>query len=840
MITFRNNKFKGIKAYDALEEIAYDLIWAWDHKADIIWRELDADLWALTRNPLLILQTVSKEKLEKVLADPNLCKIICDLKLSNEKLRKKKQNWFLKKYPKSSLTSVAYFSMEFMLSETLPIYSGGLGNVAGDQLKTVNDLGVPVVGVGLLYQQGYFHQIIDNQGRQRAYYPYNSPDQLPIRPVLLPNGEWLRLKIPLPGWNLWLRTWEVKVGKVKLYLLDSNDTANYPPYRGITSELYGGDAELRIKQELVLGIGGWRLLEALGIKPEVCHLNEGHAAFAILERAKKYKEENGCSFEIALTATRAGNIFTTHTAVAAGFDHFPPSFIENYLGSYAKNQLGISIDELLSLGRENPNDPKEPFNMAYLAIRGSGAVNGVSLLHKKVSTEIFESLFPRWPVSEIPVGHVTNGVHVRSWDTVFSDNLWTEACGKERWMQDVEDLEKKIRGVSDEKIWQMRESARKEMIEFVRMRLIRSLETKSAPSEDIERAKIQFDPKILTIGFARRFATYKRPNMLLNNPERLIRILTNKERPVQLVLAGKAHPEDREGQELIHKWMQFIDRPEVRSSIVFVSDYDMVVTEYLVGGVDLWINTPRRPWEACGTSGMKILVNGGLNLSELDGWWAEAYKPEVGWAIGDREEHDEDLAWDAQEAEFLYNLLEKEIIPEFYNRNQKGIPTHWISRIRESMAQLTPRFSTNRSVCDYTEQYYLPAAEKYQQRIANQGFLAKQIVNWKYLIKENIAKIRFAEMKAETKSNQYIFEIQVDFGKLDRKAVKVELFANGINGAADLKQEMKSIKQIRESTYLYSANVAAERPINDFTVRVIPNFPGVAVPLENDQIIWQR
>ncbi len=831
MLNQRDFKDEGFKDYEVLKEIAYDLIWSWDHRADIIWKELDPEIWALTRNPLVILQTVSKEKLKTVLADPNFCKIIHELKLADTKLHATNDTWFHKKHPQTALTAVAYFSMEFMLSEALPIYSGGLGNVAGDQLKAVNDLGVPVVGIGLLYQQGYFRQIIDKNGAQQALYPYNSPEQLPIKPARLPNGEWLRIEIALPGWKLWLRAWEVKVGRVKLYLLDSNDAANYPPHRAITAELYGGDAELRLKQELVLGIGGWRLLEAMGIKPEVCHLNEGHAAFAILERAKSYRKSTGCSFEVALTATRAGNLFTTHTAVPAGFDRFNPSFIKDYLGFYAKEYLGISVDELLALGRENPHNSEEPFNMAYLAMRGSGAVNAVSLLHEKVSRQIFAPLFPRWPTNETPVGHVTNGIHVRSWDSAMSDNLWTEACGKNRWLGEIGDLEKKIRAVPDDKIWQMRGAARKEMIEYIRDTLSRLLEARGASSQDVEQAKHQFDPNVFTMGFARRFASYKRPNMLLHDPERLIRILTNKERPVQLVLAGKAHPADKEGQNLIQQWMHFIWRHEVRASVVFVSDYDMFVTEQLVGGVDLWINTPRRPWEACGTSGMKILVNGGLNLSELDGWWAEAYKPEIGWAIGDGNEHGDDPAWDAHEANQLYDLLEKEVIPEFYNRNKEGIPTAWLSHVRESMAQLTPQFSTNRSVSDYTEKYYLPAAENYRKRVADEGRVAKEIVKWKHAMEEGMSKLRFEAMKAETQGDHHHFEIQIDFNGLDPNMVKVELFANGSNESSPMKQEKVNH---------YFADVAAKRPITDFTIRVIPCFPGVAVPLENNQIIWQR
>ena len=600
--------------------------WSWNHATDGVWRTLDPILWELTQNPWVVLQTVSRDQLERVLADPGFRKNIDDL-LHATRQAAETPAWFQHTHPHAPLTSVAYFSMEFMLSEALPIYSGGLGNVAGDQLKAASDLGVPVVGVGLLYQQGYFRQVIDNDGAQQALYPYNDPGQLPITPLRAPNGEWVRLEIALPGYSVWLRAWQVQAGRVKLYLLDSNDAANFPAHRGITSELYGGGPEVRLKQELLLGIGGWRLLSALGIKPEVCHLNEGHAAFAALERARSFMEDSGQPFDVALAVTRAGNVFTTHTPVAAGFDRFAPALIEQYLGEYAEKKLGITRHELLAMGRQNPNDPSEPFNMAYLAIRGSGAVNGVSRLHGKVSRHLFAPLFPHWPEDDVPVGHVTNGVHMPTWDSAAADDLWTDACGKDRWLKPTDNLEQDIRRISDARLWQFRTAASTSLIDYARQRLARHYAAAGASSETVEEMRHLFDPHVLTLGFARRFATYKRPNLLLHDPARLLRLLSNPQRPVQLILAGKAHPADAAGQALIQQWVHFIRQPEVRPHAVFLSDYDMQLTERLVQGVDVWLNTPRRPWEACGTSGMKVLVNGGLNLSELDGWWAEAYRP---------------------------------------------------------------------------------------------------------------------------------------------------------------------------------------------------------------------
>jgi glycogen phosphorylase len=553
-------------------------------------------------------------------------------------------------------------------------------------------------------------------------------------------------------------------------------------------------------------------------------------------------QETAQPFDVALAVTRAGNLFTTHTAVAAGFDRFAPALIEQYLGGYAEQKLGLPLHELLALGRQNPNDSSEPFNMAYLAIRGSGAVNGVSRLHGKVSRHLFEPLFPHWPTDEVPVGHVTNGVHMPTWDSAPADDLWTEACGKDRWLGTTEPLEQDIRRVSDARLWQFRLAASQSLVAYARERLSRQLAVSGASSEAVAGAKYLFDPHALTLGFARRFATYKRPNLLLHNPSRLLRLLANPERPVQLIIAGKAHPEDQAGQALIREWIQFIRRPETRPHVVFLSDYDTLLAEHLVQGVDVWINTPRRPWEASGTSGMKVLVNGGLNLSELDGWWAEAYTPEVGWALGDGQEHGEDPAWDKVEADALYDLLEREVIPEFYARDEHGIPTAWVTRIRESMARLTPRFSANRTVREYTEQHYLPAASAYLERAADKGAVGSQMVKWEQTVKQQWATLGFGDVRVQTQEVQHLFEVVVYLNDLDPKAVRVELYADGINGSDPIRLEMTRVRHLAGASggYVYNAAVSAARPPADYTARIIPHCSGVAVPLEADLILWQR
>jgi starch phosphorylase len=841
MMKRKNADATGDVGSDALKELALDLRWSWYHGSDELWSHLDPELWALTHNPWLVLQTASPTRVGALVARPAFRKRIERL-LAQRREYLDSAAWFQQHHAQTPLSRVAYFSMEFALSEALPIYSGGLGNVAGDQLKAASDLAVPVVGVGLLYQQGYFRQMIAADGSQEELYPYNEPAQLPITPVRGPGGEWLRLSIQLPGYTIWLRAWQVQVGRVVLYLLDSNDPANPPAVRGIASELYGGGPELRLRQELLLGIGGWRLLRALGLEPEVCHLNEGHAAFAVLERARTFMEESGQPFDVALAVTRAGTLFTTHTAVAAGFDRFPSSLVERYLGRYAQKRLGIEPGRLLALGRERPDDPDEPFNMAYLAIRGSAAVNGVSRLHGAVSRRLLQSLFPRWPEIEVPVAHVTNGVHTPTWDSAEADALWTRTCGGERWRGTMETIEQGVACASDEELWAMRADGRKALVAYVRERMTSHVEFWDTAPDEAEALRACLDPDALTLGFARRFATYKRPNLLLHDPDRLLGLLSNRERPVHLVMAGKAHPADEPGQDLIREWIQFIRRPEVQGRVIFLPDYDLLTAEHLVQGVDLWINTPRRPWEASGTSGMKVLVNGGLNLSELDGWWAEAYTPEVGWALGDGREHGTDPAWDAAEAEALYDVLEREVVPAFYARDARGIPVAWIAKMRASMARLTPRFSANRAVREYTETYYLPLASGYRARAADRGRLGGQLVAWREALAAHWPAARFGALRVETHGAERRVAVEVRLGGLDPEAARVELYANAVDGGPPERHAMERTRTLDESGdgYEYCASIPATRAVGDYTPRLVPHHPIASVPLEAHEILWQR
>jgi len=499
------------------------------------------------------------------------------------------------------------------------------------------------------------------------------------------------------------------------------------------------------------------------------------------------------------------------------------------------------MSNLLALGQQNPESASDPFSMALLAMRGSGAVNGVSRLHGKVSRQLFQNIFPRWPEAEVPIGHITNGVHVPIWDSTEADNLWTEACGKLRWDGNLKKIEEDIRRVPDARLWQMRTASRKSLVEFIRTRLTRQIAGQGASGQEIDEAERVFEPDTLTLGFARRFATYKRPNLLLHDPDRLLAILTNRTRPVQLVIAGKAHPHDAQGQQMIRQWIEFIRHTPARSQVVFLSDYDMRMTEHLVRGVDVWLNTPRRPWEACGTSGMKVLVNGGLNLSELDGWWAEAYTPAVGWALGDGREHGDDAAWDAAEAEQLYPVLEQQVIPEFYNRDDAGVPLDWIHRMRESMALLTPAFSATRCVREYSEKHYVPLAAAYLRRNSHGHEAAESLLNWRRQVSDHWSRLRFGSVQVETEGAEHRFQAQVYLDELNPDAVQVELYAEPLEGCDPVRHIMVRGEQlVGESAWSYSALVSADRPPADFTPRVIPFHPEAFVPLEAKEILWYQ
>ncbi len=825
-----------------LADLALDLRWTWSHGADALWRRIDAETWQRTRNPWIILQNVSATRLSELAADPGFVAELGGL-VTRRRAEVAGPGWFATTDDASKLRGVAYFSMEFGVGEALPLYAGGLGVLAGDVLKTASDLGVPIVGVGLLYQEGYFRQTIDVSGWQQEAYPYNEPATLPIQPERDQDGGWLRIPLNLPGRTLFLRVWKAQVGRTALYLLDSNDPLNRPADRGVTAKLYGGGSEMRLMQEIILGVGGWRVIEALHPQTEVCHLNEGPAAFVVLERARSLARRSGLRFWEAFWATRAGNVFTTHTPVEAAFDRFDPALIHKYL-AYAEGfaaETGAAVRDLLALGRADSNGEDEPFNMAYLALRGSALTFGVSRLHGAVSRRIFQPLFPRWPAVEVPIGYVTNGVHVPSWGSAAAYKVWTAACGKERWRAPPEGLTASIECVADEALWAMRGESRQRLVHSVRSRLKRHLAERGHPANVVALAENVLDPNILTLGFARRFTGYKRPNLLLRDPARLGRILNHEHCPTQLVIAGKAHPDDDEGKKMVQEWVVFARRSEFRRRLVLLEDYDISLAQELVQGVDVWINTPRRPWEACGTSGMKVLANGGLNLSVLDGWWAEAYAPGLGWAVGDGAAQDE-REQDKLDAESLYATLEEEVLPEFYHRDASGMPRAWLERVRRSMASLTPAYAGTRLVREYLSKAYLPGAEALRLRLAEGAEAAKGMASWEQRLRRCWASLHLGAPNVVQDGNCWAFSVPVYLGEMAVEDIRVELYADPIDGHA-----AETVPLIRgepiagaANGYVHTGRVSTSRAAEDFTVRILPQHLGVRVPTELPLIRWQR
>ena len=834
---------------EGLADLALDLRWTVRLTTDRVWELLDPEAWEKTKNPYLILQNISKSRLNELAQDDALRTEIRDWQERNTKFLAQ-PGWCEEHF---NLDSVAYFSMEFGLSEALPIYSGGLGILAGDHLKTASDLGVPLVGVGLLYQQGYFRQVLAQDGSQIEAFPYNDPNSLPIEPVQDEEGGRLRIKISLPGRHLYLRVWRAQVGRVNLFLLDSNDPLNSPWDRAITASLYAPGQELRLIQEIILGVGGWLALKKMGIKPIVCHMNEGHAAFVVLARAYSFMHEEGCSFLEALWATRAGNVFTTHTPVEAGFDRFDRDLLKKYAKHYTDAQ-GLFPNDLVIMGLKTEKDYSSPFNIAFLAISGSCFVNGVSRLHAQVSKRIFQSRYPRWPENEVPIDYITNGVHIPTWDSPVAQRLWSLSCPTGCGPESIDYEAGKIARQSDQDIWNFRALARKDLIDYARRRHARQMQEHGASPEEIEAARHVLDPNTLTIGFARRATAYKRTNLLLRDEEKLVSILTNHDRPVQLLMAAKAHPADVAGKEMVKQMANFADRPDVTDRVIFLEDYDIDLAQHLQAGVDLWINTPLRPNEACGTSGMKVLANGGLNLSTLDGWWDEAYEPRVGWLLGDEGDEIEPPAGfgperDDLDARNLYRLLEEEVIPLFYQRDDQGVPSSWVAKIKASMTELTPRYSGNRMMKEYVEKVYQPAADAYRKRAKEGAKLAKELVGWQKRINQCWRGVHFGHQKVtRDEEDRWHFQIEVYLGDVYPDDIQVELYADPLPQSSRV-EETKPARILMDQRgtltgsvngFVYCADVPANRHAEDYTTRIVPYHPDAFIPQEDSHILWMR
>ncbi|MGO9239323.1 MAG: alpha-glucan family phosphorylase [Bryobacteraceae bacterium] len=832
-----------------LNDLSLNLRWCWDHPAIELFRGIDPDLWEETgHNPRLMLGRIDQRRLSGLANDEAFLAQMDRAAASLEEYMAG-QGWFPRTHPEAMGLVAAYFSAEFGLTECVPNYAGGLGILAGDHLKSASDLGLPLVGVGLLYQGGYFRQYLNADGWQQETYPINDFHNLPLQPLEDKSDEPLMVQVQFPGRAVFARVWQVQVGRIPLYLLDTNVPQNSPDDRRITGALYGGDRELRIQQEIILGIGGLRALKALGIRPTVCHMNEGHSAFLGLERTRELMEELGLPYFEARQISAAGNVFTTHTPVPAGFDRFDTWLMEKYFRDYA-GQLGMSFEQLMGVGRQNHHDAGEPFNMAFLAARMSSCANGVSRLHGEVTRKMAQPMWPGYPLAEVPIGYVTNGIHTRTWTSMEMVRLLDRYLGP-RWADDPSDhaLWERIDRIPDQELWRVHQIRRERLIGYARSRLAVYIEQRGGSASDVSSADDVLAPETLTIGFARRFATYKRATLLLRDPARFKKILTNPQRPVQMLIAGKAHPHDNDGKELIRQIIHFARDPEIRPHIVFLENYDISVARYLVQGCDVWLNTPRRPNEASGTSGMKLLPNGGLNLSILDGWWDEGYDQQVGWAIGKGEDYSDENYQDDVESRALYHLLEHEVVPLFYDRDSKGIPRGWIAKMKASMKKLTPVFSTNRMVAEYAEKFYIPAHARHLRLAEDRGKRVLPLVEWRKRVRDHGAEVKIADISSDQARGVVVgakFKVtaRVVLGGIGPGDVQVQLYYGNVDSEGQIEAGQKAAMSLIETTasdFVYQGEVECRNSGScGYTVRVVPFNPDAILPYELPWIVWAQ
>ncbi len=832
-----------------LVRIARNLWWTWEPEAIDLFRRLEPKqiLWEQCyANPIRMLGLISQERLTELTTDDGFLAHLDRVAL---RLSSYMQGgaWFAQTYPKSTL-SVAYFCAEFGIVEGLRLYSGGLGILAGDHLKSASDLGIPLVAIGLIYRRGYFRQYLNADGWQQEEYPEADYYNLPLTLERRPDGSPLLIEVDYPGRKVQAQVWRAQVGRVPLYLLDTDLPGNSLEDRAVTGYLYGGDRDMRIRQEFLLGVGGVRALAALGFEPAVCHLNEGHSAFLALERIRCAMEKHAVGFAVAKELVAASNIFTTHTPVPAGIDVFSPDLMDRYFGGYVA-ALGITREQFLALGRQNPADRNEPFSMAVLAIRLSGAVNGVSKLHGRVSRRMWAGLWPGVPVDDLPITSVTNGVHVRGWLSHDMAGLFDAYLGP-RWISHPADQSvwERVDQIPDAELWRTHERRRERLVAFARRRLRTQLVRRGAAPALLEQAEEVLDPKALTIGFARRFATYKRATLLFKDLERLIRILADAQRPAQIIYAGKAHPADQEGKEFIRQIIHVASRPELRSHIVFLEDYDMKVGRYLYQGVDVWLNTPRRPLEASGTSGMKAAVNGAINLSILDGWWDEGYDGSNGWAIGSGEDYQDTDYQDQVESQALYNILENEVVQMFYARGRDGLPREWIRRMKNTMRTVCPIFSATRMVREYTERLYLPAGKCWDALVADNLSRARALTAWKERTQSHWREVQIRSLHADTftpleAGGVRAIRVEIALGALRPEDVSVAVYAGPLTGDGDIMSaevsEMKAEGRQSDGTYVYGGVLRGTATgLQGFRIRILPAHEDLASPLTMNCIAW--
>jgi glycogen phosphorylase len=813
------------RALARLEELAHNLLYAWEPAIRSVFRRLDPALWkACDRNPVLMLGRVSQETLARAAAD---ARFLAQYRQACERF-----DVYLQSHePTHSEQLVAYFSMEYGLVDCLPIYSGGLGVLSGDFLKAASDSGHPIVGVGLLYQKGYLDQFLNQDGWQQERYPVNDFYTLPLNPVTDASGSDLKVSVRLPRGPAFARVWRVDVGRARLFLLDTNIEDNHDQeYREITDRLYSGDTVTRIQQEIVLGIGGLRALKALGLDPTVFHMNEGHSAFLALERIRVLMQEQGLTFEEAFEAARSNNVFTTHTSVAAGIDLFDSELMHEYFDEYCRDTQ-IEFEQLMLLGRRRPGEIGERFSMALLAIKTSSYRNAVSRLHRSVSQEMWSDLWPQLPVWEIPITSITNGVHLRSWLNTDLGELYDEYLPPD-WRDDYANpgAWQALEEIPDHELWEVHKRRKRRLISFVRERSVACALARKAPATEVQRASEVLDPDALTIGFARRFATYKRATLLFRDIARLKLILSNPQRPVQVVIAGLAHPKDHPGKMLIREIVQLSRDPELSKRLVFVEDYGMQVARELVQGVDLWLNNPRRGEEACGTSGMKAGVNGVINLSILDGWFDETYERSGGWAIGDQEPYSEDQ--DEIHARAIYSLLENEIAPMYYDRGADGVAETWIQRVKQSIKLVSQAYNCQRTVTDYMTQLYGPAHASWLE-IRREGFdKVRKRLQWNAGIEKAWDQVRILET-AHGPDGTLIsgrpiqVRVTVDLAGLTPGDVRVEAVVGRVGSSGGLEQaEVLVLPAVEEheSAYVFAREILPRQTGRiGYAVRIAPN-----------------
>ncbi len=832
--------------------VAHNLRWAWKHDIIDLFRRLDSNLWEETNhNPVLMLGTIDQARLERAANDvgfvAHLDRVVAYLR---EYMGSKAEAWFGRTYGNGRDPLIAYFSFEFGITECLGIFAGGLGILAGDHLKSSSDLGVPLVGVGLLYQQGYFRQYLNQAGWQQEAYEDNHFDNMPLTLMRKADDTPLMVSVELPGRTVMAQIWRAQVGRVDLYLLDTNIPQNVRPEdRDITDQLYGGDQDLRIRQEILLGIGGYKALEALGLEPTIYHMNEGHSAFLGLQRIRCLMQKHDLTFDEAREAASAGLIFTTHTPVPAGHDRFSPQMMEYYFGDYVARKLQIPWNDFMALGRQNPYDANEPFCMTILALRLAAYSNAVSRLHGQVTREMWQGIWPGVPQDEIPISHVTNGIHILSFTSRDMKVLYDRYLGP-RWREEPGDPEvwSRARDIPAAELWRTHERRRERLVAFVRRRLRQQLEQRGASRSEIAAAEEVLDPEALTIGFARRFATYKRATLILRDPDRLARILNDPERPVQIIFAGKAHPRDNPGKALIQQIVSLAREERFRRRMVFLENYDMTIARYMVQGSDVWLNNPRRPREASGTSGMKAAANGVLNLSILDGWWDEAYSPDVGWAIGRGEVYDDPEYQDQVEAEALYDLLERDVVPMFYERGLDRLPRRWIERMKASIASICHFFNTNRMVAEYTERFYIPAARRYEVMTAEEMARAKALAAWKRRVYALWNQIYVERVSGDLPSgirvnDEFTLHALVHLGELKPEDVRVELYVGLVSPSGEIARgkavPMRMVKRIDDYRYLFEASATCTMSgLHGYTIRVLPHHPDLVTPFLPGLIRW--